>query len=125
MHTQFLGSHISLRFFEQPWAVVYWFVGNGVPDSNRVKDFSNFQTLRLKLRGTKGEERVAIGLKDKSDRTDGSETKISLTLTNEWHTYELPLASFASTRLDELFVVTSIIVENQACTIEVESIEFL
>lgn len=76
------------------------------------------------LPGTKGGERLAIGLKDKSDPTDGSEPKIPLTLTNEWHTYELPLASFAPTRLEELFIVTPIIIENQACIIEVESIEF-
>lgn len=122
---QFLGSHIALQFSADPWAVAYWFVGSGVPDSNRVKDFSNFQTLRLKLRGTIGGEKVAIGLKDRSDPTDGSETKNPLTLTNEWHTYDIPLASFAPTRLEELFIVTSIVVENQACLIEVESIEFL
>ncbi|WP_209329862.1 DUF6090 family protein [Lunatimonas salinarum] len=125
VNMQFLGSHIALQFSAEPWAAAYWFVGNGVPDSNRVKDFSNFQTLRVKLRGTKGGEQIAIGLKDRSDPTDGSETKIPLTLTNEWHTYDIPLASFAPTRLEELFIVTSIIVENQACTIEVESIEFL
>ncbi|MCC5939887.1 MAG: hypothetical protein JJU34_21590 [Lunatimonas sp.] len=125
VNMQFLGSHIALQFSAEPWAAAYWFVGSGVPDSNRVKDFSNFQTLRLKLRGILGGEKVDIGLKDKSDPTDGSETKIPLTLTNEWHTYDIPLTSFAPTRLEELFVVASIVVENRAYTIEIESMEFL
>ncbi|MEN2281448.1 hypothetical protein AAGF08_04860 [Algoriphagus sp. SE2] len=125
VNVQYLGTHTAIQFAEEPWAVSYWFLGNGVVDPNRVKDFSNFKTLRLKLRGVKGGEKIAVGLKDKSNPTDGSETKVPLTLTNEWETYEIPLSSFAPTRLEELFIVTSIIVENQACTIEVESIEFL
>ena len=125
VNIQFLGTHMAVQFDLEPWAVAYWFVGDGVVDPNRVKDFSKFKTLRLKLRGVKGGEKIAISLKDKSNPTDGSETKVPLTLTNEWETYDIPLASFAPTRLEELFIVTSIIVENQACTIEVETIEFL
>jgi hypothetical protein len=125
VNLQYLGTHTTVQFSEQPWAVVYWFLGNGIVDPNRVKDFSNFKTLRLKLRGVKGGEKIAISLKDKSNPTDGSETKVPLTLTNEWQIYDIPLASFAPTRLEELFNVTSIIVENQACAIEVETIEFL
>jgi hypothetical protein len=125
VNIQFLGTHTAVQFDLEPWAVAYWFLGNGVVDPNRVKDFSEFKTLRLKLRGVKGGEKIAISLKDKSNPTDGSETKVPLTLTNEWEIFDIPLSSFAPTRLEELFIVTSIIVENQACAIEVETIEFL
>ncbi|WP_075351017.1 DUF6090 family protein [Algoriphagus marinus] len=125
VNIQFLGTHMAVQFDLEPWAVAYWFLGNGVVDPNRVKDYSKFKTLRLKLRGVKGGEKIAISLKDKSNPTDGSETKVPLTLTNEWQIYDIPLSSFAPTRLEELFIVTSIIVENQACVIEVETIEFL
>jgi hypothetical protein len=122
---EFFGSHATLQFKDEPWAVVYFYSGHGVPDPNRVKDFSNFKTLRLKLRGTQGSEKVAIGLKDISNPTDGSETKVKLTLTKEWQFYDIPLSKFKPTKLDELFIVTSFISENQAMSIEVESIEFL
>lgn len=125
VNLQFLGSFSAIQFKSEPWAVAYFFIGSGVVDPNRVKDFSKFKILQLKLRGTKGGEHISIGLKDISNPTDGSETKIPLTLTNNWKTYEIPLTSFAPTRLEELFISTSIIVENQAITIEIDSIEFL
>jgi hypothetical protein len=125
VNTQFLGTHIALQFKPEPWATAYFYVGNGVPDPDRVKDFSKFETLRLRLRGTQGGEKVAIGLKDISNPTDGSETKVQLTLTNEWQFYNIPLDKFKPTNLEKLFIVTSFIAENQAMTIEVESIEYL
>ncbi len=125
VNLQFMGTHTTVQFREQPWAVAYWYLGNGLVDPNRLKDFSNFKTLRLKLRGVKGGEKIAISLKDKSNPTDGSETKVPLTLTDKWQTFDIPLTSFSPTRLEELFNVTSIIVENQACAIEVETIEFI
>jgi hypothetical protein len=122
---QFLGTHSAIQFKYEPWAVFYFYTGYGVPDPNRVKDFSNYETLRLKLRGTQGGEKVAIALKDISNPTDGSETKVQLTLTNEWQFYNIPLNKFKPTIIEKLFIVTSFISENQAMTIEVESIEFL
>ncbi|WP_235299368.1 DUF6090 family protein [Portibacter marinus] len=122
---QFLGSHATIQFKNEPWAVLYFYTGYGVPDPNRVKDFSNFETLRLKLRGTQGGEKVDIALKDITNPTDGSETKVQLTLTNEWQFYDISLNKFKPTNMEKLFMVTSFITENQAITIEVESIEFL
>jgi hypothetical protein len=125
VNVEFLGSYTAMQFKYEPWAVIYFFIGSGVPDPNRVKDFSNFDTLKLKLRGTQGGEKVAIALKDISNPTDGSETKVKLTLTSEWQFYDIPLNKFKPTKLEELFFVTCFISENQAMTIEVESIEFL
>lgn len=122
---QFLGTHSAIQFKPEPWATVYFFVGNGVPDPDRVKDFSKFETLRLRLRGTQGGEQVAVGIKDISNPTDGSETKVQLTLTNQWQDYNIPLNKFKPTNLEKLFIVTAFIAENQAMTIEVESIAFL
>ena len=125
VNIQFMDSFMAIQFYPEAWAVAYWFVGDGVIDPNRVKDFSSFKTLRIRLRGTQGGEEITISLKDKSNPTDGSETKVPLTMTNEWKDYDIPLASFAPTNPKELFIVTSIIAENKAFTIEVESIEFL
>lgn len=125
VNLQFLGTYAALQFKSEPWATAYFYVGSGIPDPNRVKDFSNFETLRLKLRGTKGGEKVNISLKDLSNPTDGSETKVQLSLTNKWQFYNIPLNKFKPTDLEKLFIVTSFISENQAMTIEVESIEFL
>jgi hypothetical protein len=125
VNLQFMGTHTTVQFREQPWAVAYWYLGNGLVDPNRVKDFSKFKTLRLKLRGVKGGEKIAVSLKDKSNPTDGSETKVRLTLTDKWQTFDIPLSSFSPTRMEELFNVASFIVENQAYAIEVETIQFL
>jgi hypothetical protein len=124
VNLQFLGTHTAIQFKDEPWAVAYFFVGSGVPDPNRVKDFSKFKTLKLKLRGVEGGEQIEVALKDISNPIDGSETKVQLTLGKEWKVYEIPLTSFAPTSLEELFIATSFITENQALTIEVESIEF-
>jgi hypothetical protein len=125
VNLQYLEGYLAIQFSPQPWAVAYFFVGDGVVDPNRSKDFSKFTTLRIKLRGTEGGEQIQVSLKDVSNPTDGSETKVPLTLSKEWKTYDIPLSSFAPTRLEEIFIVTTFIVENQAFTIEVESIEFL
>ena len=125
VNMQFLGTFTAMQFKSEPWAVAYFYVGNGVPDPNRVKDFSKFETLRLRLRGTEGGEKLAISLKDISNPTDGSETKVQITLSNEWQFYNIPLNKFKPTKMEKLFIVTSFISENQAMTIEVESIEFL
>ena len=125
VNMQFLGTFTAMQFKSEPWAVAYFYVGNGVPDPNRVKDFSKFETLRLRLRGTEGGEKLAISLKDISNPTDGSETKVQITLSNEWQFYNIPLNKFKPTKMEKLFIVTSFISENQAITIEVESIEFL
>ncbi len=125
VNLQYLGAHSTVQFDSVAWAVIYWFVGNGVVDANRVKDFSKFTTLRLRMRGVEGGEQIKVSLKDKSNPTDGSETKVPLNLTNEWKDYEIPLSSFAPIQLEEIFMVASIIVEHQACAIEIESIEYL
>jgi hypothetical protein len=76
------------------------------------------------MRGTEGGEAIQIALKDKSNPTDGSETKVPLTLGKEWKNYDIPLTSFAPTNLEELFIVASIIVENKALTVEIKDIEY-
>lgn len=125
VNIQYLDGFSALQFYDEPWAVAYFYVGEGVVDPYRVKDFTAYKILRLKLRGTQGGEQIQVALKDISNPTDGSETKVSLTLTDEWKTYDIPLSSFTRTRLEELFLFASFIVENQALTIEVESIEYI
>jgi len=124
VNVQFLDSLIAVQFYPQAWGVYYVYVGGGVIDPNRVGNYSSFDTLRLKMRGTAGGEGIQIALKDKSNPTDGSETKIPLTLDKEWKNYDIPLKSFAPTNLEELFIVASIIVENKALTLEIKDIEY-
>jgi hypothetical protein len=81
--------------------------------------------MRLRMRDVEGGEKIAVSLKEKLNPTDGSETKVPLTLTNAWEDYEIPLSRFAPIQLEKIFMVASIIVEHQACAIEIESIEYL
>jgi len=65
--------------------------------------FSSFTTLRLKLRGVEGGERIQINEKDKSNPNDGSETKVSLMLTIDGQGYEIPLSLIAPIQLEEIY----------------------
>ncbi|HEY9116777.1 MAG TPA: DUF6090 family protein, partial [Roseivirga sp.] len=49
INLQYLDGFTAIQFAPQPWGVAYFYIGNGVVDPNRVKDFSEFNTLRLKL----------------------------------------------------------------------------
>ena len=63
----------------------------------------------VELKGEQGGEEVRIAMKDKDDPDDGSEDKFPITLTNNWKTYEIDIASqFKSADVANLYVVASI-----------------
>ena len=110
---------------ENEWSVVYFRNPTNSLIEKPVKDYSSYKTLKLELKGDKGGETVSIALKDANDPDDGSETRIPLTLSDKWETYEIPLSEFKTADLQELFIVASIIFIGDAQKINIRNIEYL
>ena len=66
-------------------------------------DVSVYRSLVVELRGDPGKQ-VEIGIKDRTQE-NGIETKVPITLTGNWVTHTIPLASFDRARLDQIFFV--------------------
>lgn len=111
----------------QQWGAVFVVVGKIQPNvgARQTKDFSGFHTLAVSMRGERGGEIVEIGLKDKTDPDDGSETKTQQKLSREYKTYAFPLSDFRTANLREIYVVTEFVFGGpEPSTIFVNRIEF-
>lgn len=96
----------------QQWGAVFITVGRPTNFDRPGQDLSDYQTLSLELKGNSGGESIWIGLKDNTDRDDGTETKIRVSdLTQEWQTFTFPLSDFYTASLDRLYVVTEFVFE--------------
>jgi exo-beta-1,3-glucanase (GH17 family) len=83
----------------QDWGAVFITVGQPVPMPRPWKDFSEFTTLSLELKGEDGGEVVEVGIKDATAPDDGSERKVMITgLTTEYQQFNISLSRFASSR---------------------------
>ncbi len=84
---------------DQKWGAVFITVGQPTHLPRPWKDFSDYESVVLELRGDKGGESLAVAIKASGDRNEGREATVPLTLTTEFQTYEIPLTRFASERL--------------------------
>lgn len=111
----------------QTWGAVFITVGKakGFPQERQFKNFSNLKTLIISMKGAKGGEKVDIGIKDRTDPDDGSETKKTVTLTNTYSEYRFALNEFSTADLQNLYVVTEFVFGNNSpCKVFVNSIKF-
>jgi hypothetical protein len=112
----------------QSWGAVFITAGMPTQPPRPWRDLSNYQTLSLELRGEVGGEMVWIGIKDNTDRDDGSETKFLVSgLTTEWQTFTFPVSAFSTADSTRLYVVTQFVFEpgTQAETIYFRNIRYL
>lgn len=110
----------------QQWGAVSITVGKPVQPPRPGRDFSSYHYLLIEARGDGVNEMLFVGLKDNTDRDDGSESKVLLRgLTQEWQTYEINLAQFPTADLTKLYVVTEFVFEGGAARkVCVRRIEF-
>lgn len=103
-------AELCMRYpADQEWGILFITIGTPIPPPRPSADFSKYTKLVLELKGAQGGEQVQIAMKDKDDPDDGSEDKFPITLTNNWKTYEIDIAShFKSASLENLYVVASI-----------------
>jgi len=95
--------------------------------NNRVAemDFTKYKNITLEMKGVIGGEHFDLMMKDKYDLPDGKESRVNITLTNEWKTYEVPIKQFESA--DKKVIQTPlgfVFLGNEGRTIYVRSIQF-
>lgn len=77
------------------------------------------------MKGAKGGEKVYIGIKDKTDPDDGTETKKLVSLEKKYSEYSFQLSEFNTANLQNLYVVTEFVFDkNSPCKIYINSIKF-
>jgi exo-beta-1,3-glucanase (GH17 family) len=108
-----MGGYMRMDYPSgQSWGAVFVTVGPPTDPPRPGKDLSNYRALSLELRGEVGGEDVWVGLKDNTDRDDGSERKIRVRdLTKDWQTFNFPLSAFVTADLTRLYVVTEFVFE--------------
>lgn len=111
----------------QSWGVVFVTVGEPVEPPRPWKNFSEFQTISVDLRGQLGGESVEIGIKDAYDPDEGRETRIEISdLGTTWQTYTFSLSSFETASLPNLYVVAEFVFSgSQAQTVYFRNIRYL
>ena len=95
--------------------------------NNRVTemDFTKYKNITLEMKGVIGGEHFDLMMKDKYDLPDGKESRVNITLTNEWKTYEVPIKQFETA--DKKVIQTPlgfVFLGNEGRTIYVRSIQF-
>ncbi len=94
----------------QRWGAVFITVGKPTYPPRPWKNFSDFQTISVELKGEHGGESFEIGLKDADDPDGGSEAKIRISnLSADWQTYEFSLFLFHTANLEKLYVVVEFV----------------
>lgn len=112
---------------DQIWGVVFITVGHPTDLIRSSMDFSKYNTLSLDLRGEKGGEEIEIGIKDNTEPDDGSENKVKVcSLTSDWQTILIPLDKFATSNLQNLYIVVEFIFKGQSArTVYFKNVKYL
>lgn len=90
------------------WGAVFITYGPSVPPPRPGLDLSAYQTLLLEISGDSGTS-VDIGIKDKDQLDNGSETKVPISLSDGWQTTQIPLSRFTGANLKQIYVVTEFV----------------
>jgi hypothetical protein len=107
------------------WYFVYALVGPIDISFRGVSlDYSRFDRIRLELKRHSGCEDLRLVLKDLSDANDGSQANVSLTLSDQWETYDYKLSRFTIADLRQLNVVSGFLMNN-ACSFSIRDVTFL
>jgi hypothetical protein len=109
----------------QSWGSVFITVGKPIQPPRPGKDLSNYHQLSLELRGQVDTESVSIGIKDKSQLDDGSETKVPVfDLTTDWKPFTFPLSKFTGANLHTLYVVIEFVFAGTPATVCARNIQY-
>jgi len=95
----------------QAWGAVFITVGPSINPPRPGMDFSAYSTLLVEMQGDPGQT-VDIGIKDKNQPDDGTETKVTVVLTSSWRTYAIPLSSFTGANLSQLYIPAEFVFAN-------------
>jgi hypothetical protein len=93
----------------QTWGAVFITFGHPVDPPRPFIDLSGYDTMAIEMRSQQGGDSVDIGIKSNTHPDDGSEEKVTLNLSSQWNTYEIPLKSFAGVDLSRVYVVAEFV----------------
>ena len=88
-------------------------------------DFSKYKNVILEMKGENGGEEFALMMKDKYDLPDGKESRVAITLTKTWKTYQVPIDQFKTA--DMTIIETPlgfVFLGDEGKTIHVRSIQY-
>ncbi|GAB5409430.1 MAG: hypothetical protein BalsKO_17950 [Balneolaceae bacterium] len=119
-------GYVTLKYpsNELLWASQYFLVNalNGRVDE---MDFSNYDRIFIEMKGNIGGEKIELAIKDKLDPPDGSESRVHITLTNQWKTYEIDLSEFETADLTKINVPLSFVFQgSDGMKIHLKSVHF-
>jgi exo-beta-1,3-glucanase (GH17 family) len=111
----------------QQWGVVFINFGSSVPLGQRSSiDLSPYSHLRFEMRGETGLEEVWIGIKDKYQPDDGTETRLPLFPTKKWKTYEFETWEFWGADLSQIYLpIEFVFLGSQEQTVYFRNIQYL
>ncbi len=93
-HLRFDGFEDYVGFTINPnleWAAAMFIVDTLGTYNKAGKNFSEFNSIQLELKGEHGDEKLQLVLKDKFDPDDGTESKVDIQLTTNWQTFKFDL----------------------------------
>ena len=111
----------------QSWGSVFVTVGDPSNQPRPWKDFSQFHTISITVKGEVGNESVQIGIKDANNPDDGTETKLNVpNITTSWQTYTYNIALFKTADLSTLYVPIEFVFSGSSSqTVYFKNIEYL
>jgi hypothetical protein len=120
------GDHLALSYPSGlEWGAVFITRGKAKSKPRPYIDMSIYSTIVIEMRGGLGGEQVEIGIKSFEQDDDGSETKFSTKLTDQWTEYKYQLSKFSGAALNRLYVVAEFVFSDaKAQTVLVRNIQY-
>ncbi len=109
----YFSKEIDYLVIEYPEKTYDWaspfFIVNALNGRVNEMDFSSYSKLYIEMKGETGDEAFEITMKDKNDPPDGTESRITLELTDEWKIYEIETNKFVTADMKTIMVPLAIV----------------
>lgn len=127
--TDWLSDHGDYMRMSYPsgqnWGAVFITYGGDPVDPPRPSiDLSGCRKLIVELKGEHGGEVLDIGIKDKNDPDDGSESRVTVTCESDWQTYEFEISHFATADMSHLYSIVFVFDDDTPRTVYFRHVEF-
>jgi hypothetical protein len=101
------GGIMEMYYPTSPtWGAIFISSGTGALVGSRAfDDLSAYTSISFEVQGKSGGERLWVGIKDKNQLDDGTETKIQVAgITTSWQTKTYTLTSFTGCDLTKIYI---------------------
>jgi hypothetical protein len=116
---------LSFHFKNMDWGVQYFTVASEAFSEKPSKDYSSFKTLRVEAKAPISGQELKIILKDAQDPDDGTETRVTITLSDEWQTYDIALSEFETADLTQLHMVVGFVFLENEQEVQIRTVEYI